>query len=165
MGGIKKLFGYAKNMIKQDSGQLYKTRLDWYTYNMKKTSVSILSIILLLNAQSAYASNKPINSKENKNSCTYVKTKYQSSVMSDWSNGLKTDQDVIKEIELNIKMLSKRAAYTNGKIQVQVKSWLNAEKRTKMSLINGDIDGISAAMTLKISSINNLNKLCKSIGK
>jgi hypothetical protein len=85
--------------------------------------------------------------------------------MSDWSNGLKTDQDVIKEIELNIKMLSKRAAYTNGKIQVQVKSWLNAEKRTKMSLINGDIDGISAAMTLKISSINNLNKLCKSIGK
>jgi hypothetical protein len=132
---------------------------------MKKTIIVILSAVFLLNAGSAYATTKPINSKENKSSCTYVKAKYQSSFMSNWSNGLATDQDVIKEIELNIKMLSNRANYTNGKIQVQVKSWLNAEKKTKISLMNGDVDGISAAMTLKISSVNNLNKLCKSIGK
>lgn len=132
---------------------------------MKKTTIAILSAAMLLTTTPAQGAVKPLNSKENKNSCTYMRQKYQSSIMSDWSNGLATDQDVIKEIEENIKMLSQRAAYTNGKIQVQVKSWLNAEKKTRVSLINNDIDGISAAMTLKISSVNKLDKLCKSIGK
>jgi hypothetical protein len=132
---------------------------------MKKIIIIILSIAFTLTNAYAYAATKPLNSKENKSSCTYIKTKYQSSVMSDWSNGLATDQDVIKEIELNIKILSSRSLYTNGKIQTQIKYWLSAEKKTKTSLINKDIDGISSAMTLKISSVNNLNKLCKSIGK
>jgi len=132
---------------------------------MKKTIIVILSASFLLTTGSAYATVKPLNSKENKNSCTHIKAKYQSSVISDWSNGLATDQDVIKEIELNIKMLSTRAEYTNGKIKVQVKSWLTAEKKTRVALVNSDVDGISDAMTLKISSVNKLNKLCKSIGK
>ena len=132
---------------------------------MKKTTIAILSAAILLTITPAQGATKPLSSKENKNSCTYIKAKYQASVMSDWSNGLATDQDVIKEVEANIKMLSARAVYTNGKIQTQVKSWLTAEKKTKVSLINNDIEGISTAMTLKISSVNNLNKLCKSIGK
>ena len=132
---------------------------------MKKTIIFILSTVFLLTVAPAEAASKPLNSKENKNSCTYLRTNYQSSVMVDWSNGLATDKDVIKEIESNIKMLSTRSAYTNGKIQVQVKSWLSAEKKTRVALINGDIENISAAMTLKISSVNKLDKLCKSIGK
>jgi hypothetical protein len=132
---------------------------------MKKTIIFILSLAFLLVVAPAEAATKPLNSKENKNSCTYIRAKYQSSVMSDWSNGLATDQDVIKEIELNIKMLSNRASYTNGNIQVQIKSWLSAEKKTKVSLVNNDINAISSAMTLKISSVNKLDKLCKSIGK
>jgi len=132
---------------------------------MKKTIIVILSAFILLTITPVQAATKTLNSKENKSSCTYIKAKYQSSVMSDWSNGLATDQDVVKEIEANIKMLSTRAAYTNGKIQVQVKSWLAAEKKTSVALINNDIDGISAAMKLKISSLNKLNILCKSIGK
>jgi len=132
---------------------------------MKKITITILSLVFLLTTGSAYAAVKPLNSNENKSSCTHMRQKYQSLVMSDWSNGLATDQDVVKEIEANIKMLSTRAAYTNGKIQVQVKSWLAAEKKTSVALINNDIDGISAAMKLKISSLNKLNILCKSIGK
>jgi hypothetical protein len=132
---------------------------------MKKTIIVILSTAVLLTTTPAQGATKPLNSKENKNSCTYIKAKYQTSVMSDWSNGLATDQDVIKEIDSNIKMLSNRLAYTSGKLQTQTKSWLSAEKKTKISLINKDVNGISAAMTLKISSVNNLNKLCKSIGK
>ena len=132
---------------------------------MKKTIIVILSAFILLTITPVQAATKTLNSKENKSSCTYIKAKYQSSVMSDWSNGLATDQDVVKEVESNIKMLSARTSYTNGKIQVQVKSWLNAEKKTKVSLVNRDVDGISSAMTLKISSVNNFNKLCKSIGK
>jgi hypothetical protein len=132
---------------------------------MKKTIVTILSIVLLSTTGPANAAVKPLNSKENKNSCTYVKTKYKSSAISDWSNGLATDKDVIKEVESNIKMLSTRAAYTNGKIRVQITSWIAAENKTRVSLINSDVDGISDAMTLKISSLNKLNKLCKLIGK
>jgi hypothetical protein len=62
-------------------------------------------------------------------------------------------------------MLSTRAAYANGKIKVQITSWLTAENKTRISLINSDVNGISDAMNLKISSLNKLNKLCKSIGK
>ena len=132
---------------------------------MKKTIIAILSIVLLSTTGPADASVKPLNSKENKNSCTYIKRNYQSSVISDWSNGLATDKDVIKEIESNIKMLSTRAAYANGKIKVQITSWLTAENKTRLSLINSDVNGISNAMKLKISSLNKLNKLCKSIGR
>jgi len=132
---------------------------------MKKTIIVILSTAIMLTTTPAQGATKPLSSKENKNSCTHIKTKYKSSVMSDWSNSLATDQDVIKEIDSNIKMLSARAAYTNGKIQVQIKSWLNAEKKTKVALVNSDVNGISDAMTLKISSVNKLNKLCKLVGK
>lgn len=132
---------------------------------MKKTLIFILSASFLLTVAPAQAASKTLNSKENKSSCTYVKTKYKSSVMADWSNGLATDEDVIKEIDSNIKMLSDRSSYANGKIQVQIKSLLSAEKKTKLFLTDNDIDGISNAMTLKISSVNKLNQLCKSIGR
>jgi hypothetical protein len=132
---------------------------------MKKTIIAILSTMLLFTIVPANAATKPLNNKENKSSCTHIKTKYKSSIMSDWSNGLATDQDLIKEIESNIKMLASRTAYTNGGIKTQVAIWLSAEKRTKTSLIDNDIEGISAAMSLKISAINKLNKLCSSIKK
>jgi hypothetical protein len=132
---------------------------------MKKTIIVILSTTLLLTFGPANAATKPLSSKENKSSCTYIKAQYKSSAMLDWSKGLTTDQDLIKEIDLNIKMLSSRGSYTNGKIKTQVALWLSAEKNTKISLIDNDVEGISNAMTLKISSVNKLNKLCKSIGK
>jgi hypothetical protein len=132
---------------------------------MKKTIIAILSTTLLLTAVSANAATKPLNSKENKTSCTYIKTQYKTSIMSDWSNGLATDQELIKEINSNIKMLSSRLIRTNGRIQKQINLWLSAEKQTKISLTNNDVDGISTAMTVKISSVNKINKLCKSIGK
>jgi hypothetical protein len=132
---------------------------------MKKTIIAILSATLLLNAGSASAAIKPLNSKGNKNSCTYIKTNYKSSVMLDWSNGLAKDEELIKEIESNIKTLSNKSVSSNGKIQIQIKSWLSAEKNTKLFLVNKDIDGISSAMSLKISAINKLNKLCNTIKK
>jgi len=132
---------------------------------MKKTIIAILSTALLLNAGSAYAIAKPLNSKENKSSCTYIKKNYKSSVMLDWSNGLETDEALIKEIEFNIKILSNKSISSNGKIQIQIKSWLSAEKNTKLSLINKDVNAISSAMSLKISAINKLNILCDSIKK
>jgi hypothetical protein len=85
--------------------------------------------------------------------------------MSEWSNGLASDQDVLKEIDLNIEMLIKRQKPTTGKIKTTIASWITAEKNTKIALTDKKVEGITAAMNLKIFSITNFDKLCKSIEK
>jgi hypothetical protein len=84
--------------------------------------------------------------------------------MSKWSNGLASDQDVLREIDLNITMLAKKQKPTSGKIKTNISSWIKAEENTKTALIDKDVEAITIAMNLKISSISNFDKLCKSIG-
>ena len=114
---------------------------------------------------SAQATTKPLNTKANKSSCKNIKEKYKSDVMSKWSNGLANDQDVLKEIDLNINMLTVRQKSTTGKIKTTLTSWITAEKNTKIALTDKKVESITAAMNLKISSITNFDKLCKSIEK
>jgi hypothetical protein len=132
---------------------------------MKKIIIISLLISLFVPTAPAYAAMKSLNTKGNKVSCKNIKINYQSEVMSKWSNGLASDQDVIKEIDLNINMLTKRQKSTNGKIKISVGSWITAEKNTKIALIDKNIEAITTAMNLKISSITNFDKLCKSIEK
>ena len=114
---------------------------------------------------SAQAAAKSLNTKGNKASCKNIKTKYESGIMSKWSNGLASDQDVLKEIDLNIDMLVAKQKSTNGKIKTTIASWITAEKNTKIALTNKNVEAITAAMNLKISSITNFDKFCKSIEK
>jgi hypothetical protein len=132
---------------------------------MKKIIITSLLITLLMPIASAEAATKSLNTKGNKASCKNIKTKYQSEVMSKWSNGLASDQDVLKEIDLNISMLTTKQKPTTGKIKTTLASWIKAEKDTRNSLNDKNIEGITAAMNLKISSITNFNKLCKGIEK
>ena len=113
---------------------------------------------------SAQAATKSLKTKGNQASCKSIKTQYQSDIMSKWSNGLASDQDVLKEIDLNITMLAKKQKSTSGKIKTNISSWITAEKNTKTALIDKDVEAITVAMNLKISSISNFDKLCKSIG-
>ena len=131
---------------------------------MKKIIITSLLITLLISNTSAHAA-KPLNTKANKTSCKNIKEKYESKVMSKWSNGLASDEDVLKEIDLNIDMLTAKQKSTTGKIKTTVASWITAEKNTKISLTDKNVEGITAAMNLKISSITNFDKLCKSIEK
>jgi DNA-directed RNA polymerase specialized sigma54-like protein len=85
--------------------------------------------------------------------------------MSKWSSGLASDEDVLKEIDLNIGMLTAKQKSTSGKIKTTVSSWIKAETDTKNALSDKDIKSITAAMNLKISSITNFDKLCKGIEK
>jgi ribosomal protein S9 len=85
--------------------------------------------------------------------------------MSKWSNGLASDQDVLKEIDLNIGMLAAKQKPTTGKIKTTIASWITAEKNTKIALDSKNVEAITSAMNLKISSITNFDKLCKSIEK
>ena len=132
---------------------------------MKKIIITFLLISLLIPTASAHAAAKSLNTKGNKASCKSIKTKYESEVMSKWSNGLATDQDVLKEIDLNINMLTAKQKSTSGKIKTTVASWITAEKNTKIALTSKNVEAITVAMNLKISSITNFDKLCKSIEK
>ena len=132
---------------------------------MKKIIITSLLITLLMPSASAQAATKSLNTKGNKASCKNIKTKYESKVMSKWSNGLASDQDVLKEIDLNINMLTARQKSTTGKIKTTVASWITAEKNTKIALTSKNVEAITSAMNLKISSVTNFDKLCKGIEK
>jgi hypothetical protein len=132
---------------------------------MKKIIITSLLISLLIPTASAQAATKSLNTKGNKASCKSIKTKYESEIMSKWSNGLASDQDVLKEIDLNIDMLTAKQKSTTGKIKTTIASWITAEKNTKIALTNKNVEAITTAMNLKISSITNFDKLCKSIEK
>jgi len=132
---------------------------------MKKIIITSLLISLLIPTASAQAATKSLNTKANKVSCKNIKTKYESDVMSKWSNGLASDQDVLKEIDLNIAMLTAKQKSTTGKIKTTIASWITAEKNTKIALMDKNVKSITDAMNLKISSITNFDKLCKSIEK
>jgi hypothetical protein len=132
---------------------------------MKKIIITSLLVLLFMPVASVEAATKSLNTKGNKASCKNIKTTYESEVMSKWSNGLASDQDVLKEIDLNIKMLTARQKSTTGKIKTSVASWIAAEKNTKIALTDKNVEGITSAMNLKISSITNFDKLCKGIEK
>ena len=132
---------------------------------MKKIIITSLLIALLIPSASAQAATKSLNTKGNKVSCKSIKTKYESEVMSNWSNGLASDQDVLKEIDLNIDILAAKQKSTTGKIKTTIASWITAEKNTKIALTDKNLEAITTAMNLKISAITNFDKLCKSIEK
>jgi hypothetical protein len=132
---------------------------------MKKIIITSLLISLLIPTASAQAATKSLNTKGNKASCKSIKTKYESEIMSKWSNGLASDQDVLKEIDLNIDMLTAKQKSTTGKIKTTIASWIKAEKNTSIALTDKNVEAITAAMNLKIFSITNFDKLCKGIEK
>ena len=130
---------------------------------MKKITITAILLTFLIPVSSAQATEKSLNTKNNKNSCKFIKTKYKSDVMLNWSNGTANDQDVLKEIDLNIKMLTTRQKNTSGKIKVSVGSWILAEKNTKTAIFDKNVEAITAAMDLKIKAVTEFDKLCNSI--
>jgi hypothetical protein len=132
---------------------------------MKKIIITSLLVSLFMPVASVEAATKSLKTKVNKASCKNIKVKYQSEIMSKWSNGLASDQDVLKEIDLNIDMLVTRQKSTTSKVKTNIESWIIAERNTKDALIKKNVEAITAAMNLKISSITKFDKLCKSIEK
>ena len=130
---------------------------------MKKIIITTILLTLLIPVSSAQALTKSISTKNNKNSCKFIKTKYQSEAMINWATGKATDDDMLKEIDENIIMLSKRVKLTSGSINTAVKSWITAEKNTKTALQIKNVNSVVKAMDLKFSSVTKFDQLCKSI--
>jgi len=130
---------------------------------MKK--IVIMSVLLMLSTpvSSAQAITKFLNTKNNKNSCKFIKTNYKSEVMLNWATGKANDNEMLKEIDKNITMLSKRIKLTNGSINTAVKSWITAEKNTKTALQSRNVDSVMQAMDLKFVSVTKFDQLCKFI--
>ena len=136
-----------------------------YTYNMKKTITTVLLLTLLLPVTSVQAVTKSLNTKGNKSACKNIKASYSSETMSKWTNGMASDNDVLKEIQSNTDMLISKQKSTTGKIKTIVSSWINIEKNTKIALVEKDVKAITNAMNFKISAITKFDKICKSIGQ
>lgn len=132
---------------------------------MKKIIVISLLVSLFMPVASVEAATNSLKTKGNKASCKNIKTNYKSDVMSKWSNGLASDQDVLKEIDLNINMLTVKQKATTNKIKTTIASWVAAEKNTKIALTDKNVEAITSAMNLKIKSITQFDKLCKEIEK
>jgi len=132
---------------------------------MKKIIITSLLIALLIPSAVAQAATTSLNTKGNKSSCKNIKVNYKSNAIANWSNGLASDEDVLKEIDLNIKMLSAKQKPTSSKIKTTISSWIASEKNTKIAITDKNFEAINAAMNLKISSVTNFDKLCKSIEK
>jgi hypothetical protein len=132
---------------------------------MKKIIITSLLISLFMPIASAEATTKSLKTKANKASCKNIKVSYQSEVMAKWSNGLASDQDVLKEIDFNIDMLAKKQKSATGKIKATISSWIVAEKNTKTALNDKNVEAITSAMNLKIKSVTQFDKLCKEIEK
>lgn len=130
---------------------------------MKKITVMVVLSILLISVAPAQATIKSLNTKNNKNSCKFIKTNYKSEVMLNWAVGKANDNDMLKEIDENIIMLSKKVKLTNGSINTTVKSWITAEKNTKTALQTRNVESVVQAMDLKFSSVSKFDQLCKSI--
>lgn len=130
---------------------------------MKKIFTILTLLALLIPVSSAQASTKSINTKNNKSSCKFIKTNYQSEIMLNWAIGKANDDDMLKEINQNITMLSKRVKLTSGPIGAAVKSWITAEKNTKIALQTRNVELVMKAMDLKFSSVSKFDQLCKSI--
>jgi len=128
---------------------------------MKKIIITFLLIALSIPSASAQAATKSLNTKGNKSSCKNIKANYKSEVIANWSNGLASDQDVLKEIDLNINMLTAKQKSTTGKIKTTISSWIASEKNTKNAITDKNLEAINAAMNLKISSVNYITFLTK----
>ena len=130
---------------------------------MKKITITAILLTLLIPLSSAQATTKSLNTANNRNSCKFIKINYQSEIMLNWAVGKANDDDMLKEINQNIAMLSKREKPSSGAIKTAIKSWITAEKNTKIALQTRNVESVVQAMDLKFSSVSKFDQLCKSI--
>ena len=132
---------------------------------MKKIIITSTILMLMLPISSVQATTKSLNTKANKSACKNIKGNYKSEIMSKWVNGLASDDDVLKEIDFNIKLITSKQKNTTGKIKTITSSWINTEKYTKNALTEKNVEALTDTMNLKINVITQFDKLCKSLEK
>ena len=126
--------------------------------------MNISSTFLFLSfTENSFASQNKTN--QNFVTCNTIAQKYKIDALSKWKENLVTTDELIKEIDSNTLVINSRLKKSDTKVLSQIKKMSSAEKNMKSALVSGDMDKLISSMDLKISSITNLNSLCKKIVK
>ena len=109
--------------------------------------------------------NTSINNSSNRTGCTYARNNIKYGVLPDLINGLAIVEDAIDETESNIDTFTKVSGYTNGSIGTHMSLMAMSYKSMRVALYEYDIEKMAASALLQNKYIDELNILCKSIGK
>lgn len=120
---------------------------------------------MLLSVSPSYGATKSINNKANKGACSYIKTNYKAYVLDQWNKNNATDDELIKEINYDIAVLSNKYKTSNGSIKTQIRSMILIEKQLKASLVNKNTELFANGISNKVAALSVFDSLCKSIGK
>ena len=132
---------------------------------MKKIFFALTLILCLSQTQGAVATtkNKNLKTKENIKACSIFKTKYSVSVLESWSSGQASDEQLLKEINLNINNLLKSNKKTTKSLKLSINKILESENIAKKAIENENLDDLLTSLSLRISAVQQTQKLCDSI--
>ena len=132
---------------------------------MKKILFALTLVLCLSQTQSAMATtkNKNLKTKENIKACSIFKTEYSVSVLESWSNGQASDEQLLKEINLNINNLLKFNKKTTKSLKLSINKVLESENIAKKAIENENLDDLLISLSLRISAVQQTQKLCDSI--
>jgi len=132
---------------------------------MKKIFFALAIGLCLSQTQNAVAATKDKNlqTKENIKVCSIFKTKYSVSVLELWSNGKASDEQLLKEINLNISNLSKYNKKTTKSLKLSIDKVLESENIAKKAIKDEKLDDLLTSLSLRIDAVQQTQKLCDSI--
>lgn len=120
-------------------------------------------MILFTFNETTYAKAETLTIKLDKNICKTIKQNYEIEVMKNWSNGLESDENFLKEIDKNIDILKKQKNISNKNIKNNIQLWIKTEENMKKGIKEKDITLVTNATNNKIKLITQFNKLCKKV--
>ena len=129
---------------------------------MKKILFALTLVLCLSQTQNAVATTKDKNlkTKENIKACSNFKSNYSVSVLESWSSGQASDEQLLKEINLNIKNLSKYNKKTTKSLKLSINKILESENIAKKAIENENLEDFLTSLSLKISFLQQTQKIC-----
>lgn len=129
---------------------------------MKKILFALTLVLCLSQTQNAVATTKDKNlkTKENMKACSNFKSNYSVSVLESWSSGQASDEQLLKEINLNIKNLSKYNKKTTKSLKLSINKILESENIAKKAIENENLEDFLTSLSLKISFLQQTQKIC-----
>jgi hypothetical protein len=129
---------------------------------MKKILFALTLVLCLSQTQNAVATTKDKNlkTKENIKACSNFKSKYSVSVLESWSSGQASDEQLLKEINLNINNLSKYNKKTTKSLKLSINKILESENIAKKAIKDENLEDFLTSLSLKIGFLQQTQKIC-----
>jgi hypothetical protein len=131
---------------------------------MKKVFFILTVALFLTQTQSSNAETKntKLINKQNIEFCSNFKSKYSVKILDSWSKEKSSDEDLLKEVDSNIKLLSKYNKKTSKTLKSSINQILDSENMIKEAIKKENLDNILSSLSLRISAIKKTQKICDS---